>query len=321
VAEIAAASVRIESCDMDEENWRFHKAQRAEFYWDEDRRAEAESLMSELPHSPGTVVAFLRQSLHGAVRLRQAFTALGASIAGGPGGEGPRPLDEAGRRRGFDLLGLDPEERLGITPLDLPFGTPAADAALAAHQADVIARELADLDRLTSERYVEFDEQNRLETELGNFFGIDDTTRLIRRYRSEARGRRNRALKELQRMQEAAEELALDEPEDEFLRRNAAKLLRAMPSGRTESPEKRTPAGPKPPPPRPQAAAEKPAQAAGAGEGATPPSAGVVTNPQAGGPAPGPGPRDEPQDDRRGREDWPPGAEEYVQKAAHRTMQ
>jgi hypothetical protein len=84
--------VRIESCDMDEENRRFHRAQRAEYYWEEDRQAEAEALMAKLDRNPSVFVRKLRQTLQGAQRLRRSFAALAALVAGGPAGEPARPL-------------------------------------------------------------------------------------------------------------------------------------------------------------------------------------------------------------------------------------
>jgi hypothetical protein len=206
VAEIAAADVRIEMCDLDEENWRYQRAQRAEYYWEEDRRAEAEKLFARIDRKPAQTVRALRQSLHGARRLHAAFTALAGRITCPAAGEPPRPLDEAGRERCFDLMGIDCDERQGqgASPLDLQGGQTGDDAALAAHQAAVIAAQIAELEKLTSERFQELDEQNRLETVLGNFPGIDQQTRLIRRYRTEAERRRDRHRAELHRLQEEA---------------------------------------------------------------------------------------------------------------------
>jgi hypothetical protein len=206
VAEIAAADVRIEMCDLDEENWRHHRAERAEYYWEEDRRAEAEKVFARIDRKPAQTVRTLRQSLQGARRLRTAFAALAARIARPAAGEPPRPLDEAGRARCFDLMGLDLEERggEGTSPLDLQGGPSGDDAALVAHQAAVIAAEIAELDALTSEKYQDLDEKNRVDIMLGNFPGIDQQTRLIRRYRSEAERRRDRHCAELHGLQDEA---------------------------------------------------------------------------------------------------------------------
>src|SRR6516165_12515379 len=97
--------------------------------------------MAKLHHNPSLYVRKLRQTLQGAQRLRRAFAALAGLVAPGAAGEGEpaRPLDAVCRERGFDLLGLEPEERQGVTPLDLPGGRTGDDAALAAHQAALFA--------------------------------------------------------------------------------------------------------------------------------------------------------------------------------------
>jgi hypothetical protein len=314
VAEIAAAVVRIESCDLDEENWRFHRAQRAEYYWEEDRQAEAEALMAKLHNNPSVYVRKLRQTLQGARRLRRAFAALAALVDGGPTGEPARPLDVVSRERGFDLLGLEPEERQGVTPLDLPADRAGDDddAALAAHQATVLAVQLAELDRLTSERYVELDEKMRLEAMLGNSPGIDNQTRLIRRYRCEAQRRRDLGLKKLEQLQDEADDddreyHAWEDARHSFSDASSRLRMGRPPTGgegeSTEAP---------PVSQSPQKTAEQPAPAAGA----EPPA-----NPPAEGPSPRPGQPDgaERVSIRPGPQ--PPRAESYVQKAAHRTLQ
>jgi hypothetical protein len=327
VAEIAAAVVRIESCDMDEENWRFHRAQRAEYYWEEDRQAEAEALMAKLHRNPSFYVRKLRQTLQGAQRLRRAFAALAALVADGAAGEREpaRPLDAVCRARAFDLLGLEPEERLGVTPLDLPGGRAGDDAALAAHQAALLARELADLDQLTSERYVELDQKLRLEAMLGNFSGIDEQTRLIRRYRAEAQRRRDRGLEELRRLQEEAD----DEADDaEFRRARAAALWRSVASPSTGGPVKTEETRPvADPPARPETAAQPvPAgQAVADADPATAARAEAPAAPQAAESSPSPSPRagqpepSGPHGAGIGPRPHPPFAGGHVQKAAHRT--
>jgi hypothetical protein len=327
VAEIAAAVVRIESCDMDEENWRFHRAQRAEYYWEEDRQAEAEALMAKLDRNPSLYVRKLRQTLQGAQRLRRAFAALAGLVAAGAAGEGEpaRPLDAVSRERAFDLLGLEPEERQGVTPLDLPDGRTGDDAALAAHQAAHLAERMADLDRLTSERYVELDQKLRLEAMLGNFPGIDDQTRLIRRYRAEAQRRRDSGLEELRRLQEEADDEADD---DEFYRSRAGTLWRSVANPSAGGPVKTEETRPvADPPARPEAAAQPvqagqavadpdPAAAARAEAPATPQAAESSPSPRPGQPEPS-----GPHGLRFGPRPHPPFAGGHVQKAAHRTLQ
>jgi hypothetical protein len=324
VAEIAAAVVRIESCDMDEENWRFHRAQRAEYYWDEDRQAEAEALMAKLDRNPSLYVRKLRQTLQGAQRLRRAFAALAALVAGGAAGDGEpaRPLDPVCRERGFDLLGLEPEERQGVTPLDLPGGRAGDDAALAAHQAALFAEQLADLDRLTSERYVELDRKLRLEAMLGNFPGIDDTTRLIRRYRAEAQRRRELGLKELERLQDEADESDYDaSAEYEWFKSGFASSQASRRPSSPTAPVASAESGPALQPRQEAAQPVVPAADGAADPAAAAPRVETPANPQAGESSPRPGQPDGGGSAWIGPRRQPPPAESYVQKAAHRTLQ
>jgi hypothetical protein len=189
VREIAAASVRIARCDREEQARRQHRERRAAAHWDDDRRAEAAELARSLPHEPALTLRKLRQTLHGAQWLRQAWAELGAHS---------RPLDDQGRQRAFDLLGLSLDRRQGATPLDLPAGSDhaARGAALAAHQAALITTQIAELDRRTSERFVAIDQANRLEAARGNVPVSDPMRRLFRRYRAEAVAQRDRALAE-----------------------------------------------------------------------------------------------------------------------------
>src|SRR5947209_860987 len=72
-------------------------------------------------------------------------------------GGGPlRALDAEGRGRAFDLLGLEPGQRLGRTPLDPP---PGGDPA--AHQGALIAAEVAALERLKAEGLDSLDAMDR----------------------------------------------------------------------------------------------------------------------------------------------------------------
>jgi hypothetical protein len=221
VRDVATAMVRIELCQLDEAHWRYHRAQRAEYYWEEDRHAEAEEVAGRLARKPALTRKKLRQTLHSVLWLREAWADLAARVAGAVG-EPPRPLNERGRQRGFDLLGLSAEQRIGVTPLDLAAGSGAgADpAALARHQAALIAIELADLDRLSSEKHVALDQANRRDAMLGNFPGIDRMTRQIRRDEAQAVRLRDQALATLRQLQETAaraREMACEEEADRHI--------------------------------------------------------------------------------------------------------
>jgi hypothetical protein len=166
---------------------------------------------------------------------------------------------------------------------------------------------------------VELDEKCRFEAELGNFYGIDEQTRLIRRYRSEAVRRADKALKELRRLQEEAERLREEEEEweDKIDRERAARVVKWSPVVAEMAEREAARSTPQPP----QEAAGKPVQAPAAAASANPTPAGAETrsNPQAEELSPGPGQRDGFSAARPATGPQPPRAESYVQKAAHRT--
>jgi hypothetical protein len=165
---------------------------------------------------------------------------------------------------------------------------------------------------------VALDEKNRLEVMLGNFPGIDNQTRLIRRYRGEAQRRRDHGRAELQRLQDEADDVDDDAWLEQLRRKNGGSLF-------PRPPAESAGAGPTPPP-RPEAA-EKPVPAADAGADPTPavPRVETPANPQAAesSPRPGQGDGSQPVSIGRGPQPQPPRATPgvYRQTAAHRTLQ
>jgi hypothetical protein len=215
VRAVASASVRLERCQLEEEVWLRHRAERAEFYWPEDRQAEVMVLVQKLPRKP-ELSAKLRQTLRGAIWMRDEWRDLARQVRGTLSEDPPRPLDETGRRRACDLLGLSAERRLGATPLDPPGGA-ASEAAVIAHQDALIAAQILDLEALTSDEMAALDESMRVATVLGSAPGIDAQSRLIRRYETEARRVKERALENLARLKEAAARLRKEAREREVV--------------------------------------------------------------------------------------------------------
>jgi len=210
VFEVAAASVRIERCELDEEAWRHSRTRRAEFGWVIDRQTEAVELAQKIHLRPELIGLKLRGTLAGCQWLRERFRVLGelqrkAAVDGVLG-----PLDEAGRQRMGDLLGLSAEGRLVENPLDLPAGQGAESEddsrrALGTHHATLIADQIALLDAEAAGGLLEIDAEDRADAEAGNGPGIDRMIRLIRRYESEARKRKDKAMAELRELQKLAE--------------------------------------------------------------------------------------------------------------------
>jgi hypothetical protein len=88
VKEVAAAYLRLERCELDEEAWRHNKAMRSGGCWSLDREVEVLELAEKLPVRPALIARKLRQSLHGCNWLLSQFKLLATQV-GGAGGEGP----------------------------------------------------------------------------------------------------------------------------------------------------------------------------------------------------------------------------------------
>jgi hypothetical protein len=221
VLAIATASIRLERCVLEELTWRLRRAERAELYWGADQQVEAMELVQKLPRKPSLIAPKLRQSLRGCLWMLEEWRHLAGLVRGTPAEDSPRPLDATGRRRAFDLLGLSAERRLGSTPLD-PFGGSDSEAAVAAHQEALIAREVAALEALVCEERVANDESIRIATSNGTNSTVDHQTRLIRRYETEARRVKDRAYEKLQRLKELAAALKEAARQREFDEREMA---------------------------------------------------------------------------------------------------
>jgi hypothetical protein len=213
VLAIAMASVRLERCRVEEEAHRLRRAERAEFYWDADLWEEVMKLVQGLPKRPELIVAKLKQRLRGCMWLLKEWRDLAGRVGETPAGGSPRPLDETGRRRAADLLGLSAEARVGPCLLDLPCGA-GSEAEVAAHQRTLIAAQIAALEPLTSAARVALDESIRIDTMNGVNLTVDDATRLIRRYESEARRVKERAYQNLKTLQDRAKAVKQAEREE-----------------------------------------------------------------------------------------------------------
>jgi hypothetical protein len=203
VLTIAMTSVRLERCQAEEQACRLRRAERAEFYWNADMWAEVMKQVQSLPKRPELIASKLRQSLRGCMWMLKEWRDLAGRVGAGPGGASPRPLDETGRRRAGDLLGLSAESRVAPSQLDLPCGA-GSDAELARFQQALIAGQITELEALTNEDRVALDESIRIDTMNGVNLTVDDATRLIRRYESEARRVQERAYQHLKALQDAA---------------------------------------------------------------------------------------------------------------------
>jgi hypothetical protein len=218
--QVAAAAIRMGRCRKEEEEFRTERARRAATSWDHDHEIAAAELAQRLPRNPELIALKLRETPQGCDLLLSGWDVLEAALRGNPGkgkGEGecqepgpPRPLDAANRERAWDLLGLRPEQRLGPTVLDLPEGTPISDAALVAHQAALVAAEIAGLEHHKTEVAIPL-YLSELEAALtGRYRRLPPEIRLSRRYEANAQRDYQRWMAELRRVQAEAKQAAHD---------------------------------------------------------------------------------------------------------------
>jgi hypothetical protein len=209
---VAAAAIRMDRCRKEEDDIRTERAKRAATSWDHDREIAAAELAQKLPKNPELIALKLRETPQGCDLLLSGWDVIEAALRATPSAEEgeepgpPRPLDAANRERAWDLLGLRPEQRLGPTVLDLPEGTPGCDAALVAHQAALVAAEIAGLQWHKTEVAIPNDENDREAALTGRYRRLPPEIRLSRRYERDAQRDYHRWMAELRRVQAEAKE-------------------------------------------------------------------------------------------------------------------
>jgi len=128
--QLIVSSVRIDRCQRDEAVQLQYLSRRASGCWDDDRRAEAESLAVGLSAKPALTAAKLRLSKHGALWLVDRWRGL-AEAAEQSGGA----WTETQEALAFDLLGTPPDRRTRA-----PWSEPDTPLTFAHRAADGLER-------------------------------------------------------------------------------------------------------------------------------------------------------------------------------------
>ena len=206
---MAAASVLIRRCEDHEADLRYRQASRTEAGVQLDRKAEVEDLALRLPGSPARIALRLQQSVPGIEWILSRLRALKDRLCGPAGSAPVRPLDEAERRRAFDLLGVAAELRVGQTVLDPPAGggTPS-DADVAAYQVGAIGDRIIDLERFKTEDLPGVEAIDHDAGAIARDTKVNPEIHKIRRYLKDAQRRYDVAKAELLRLQAVAAEAA-----------------------------------------------------------------------------------------------------------------
>jgi hypothetical protein len=172
VETIAVESVRVDRCRLHEVAYRERVADRAEDFWDIDRRLAAAELAAQLPRKPELVAWQLRKTLQGVDLLIGRWEVLGKTLAM------TGTWDESQRATALDLLGVPRDQRQGWTVL-VP--DPADGPGEAEWFARMVKRELGDLEALRP-GLEGHDAVERLRAMAGDASPSDAELKRLRRY-------------------------------------------------------------------------------------------------------------------------------------------
>ena len=160
-AQMVASSVRVDRCQRDESALRSHLADRASVCWDDDRRLAAEETAASLSKKPALTSRRLRRTRQGCEWLLDRWRSLG------------RVFDHAGSwtdaqtSLALDLLGTPLELRDGPAPASPP---------------DLVAREVARLERLKADALDALDADEQSAAEIGLEIEPGRPLALLRRF-------------------------------------------------------------------------------------------------------------------------------------------
>ena len=113
---VCRESIRLERLHQREILLRHAQAVRAANFWEEDRRREADRLATGMTRHPGLVILQLRGTRHGCELLAERWETLRDTL------EARGAWTESQHLLALNLLGVPPELRDAITPLDAPAG-------------------------------------------------------------------------------------------------------------------------------------------------------------------------------------------------------
>ena len=128
---ISRETIHLERIHQQEILLRHAQAQRARVSWEEDRRGEVEALAAGLMKHPALVISQLRRTPQGCGFLAEQWETLRATAEAR--GEWSAPH----RLLALNLLGVLPELRDAVTPLDAPAGVDPAAHLVAVAEAQV----------------------------------------------------------------------------------------------------------------------------------------------------------------------------------------
>jgi hypothetical protein len=172
VETIAVESVRVDRCRLHEVALRLRLADRAEDFWDIDRRLAAAELAARLPKSPETVSWQLQETLQGVELLIGRWEALGKTLAM------TGTWDESQRSEALDLMGVRRDRRQGWTELVPDAGDFLSEAEWFRQHVECRLRDL----RALLPQLEDHDAAERLRAMAGDASPSDVELKRLRRY-------------------------------------------------------------------------------------------------------------------------------------------
>jgi hypothetical protein len=172
VETIAVESVRVDRCRLHEVAMRLRMADRAEDFWDIDRKLAAAQLAAKLPKSPETIIFELEHTLQGVELLIGRWEALGKTLAM------TGTWNDQQRSEALDLLGVRRDRREGWTELVPDPGDFLTEAEWFGQHVECRLRDL----RALRSRLEEHDAAERLRAMAGDASPSDAELKRLRRY-------------------------------------------------------------------------------------------------------------------------------------------
>jgi hypothetical protein len=172
VGTAAVESIRVDRCRLHEVALRERLADRAEDFWEIDRRLAAAELAAQLPRRPEVVAWQLHKTIQGVDLLIGRWEALGKTLAM------TGIWDDRQRATALDLLGVPRDHRQGWTAL-VP--DPADGLGEAEWFAQIVECRLRDLEALRPQ-LEEHDAAEQLRAMAGDASPSDAELRRLRRY-------------------------------------------------------------------------------------------------------------------------------------------
>ena len=180
-----AASLRIERCERAIDEIQVAGSERARLAWDQDRAVEAAIVFNRLGRDPVLASRQLQTTFAGVVLLIEAWFGLAATLQVGD-------WSEAEVSRALDLLGVSPDGRSGLTPVDDPEGGDAA-----AFRRLLTFEEIERLESLRDEVMAPLEDLEQRQAIAGNMALLSKPAKLVLRYERDAWHRYRESMKQV----------------------------------------------------------------------------------------------------------------------------